>query len=568
MFRKPIVLLCACMLAASAQGCDNECCSVTPETRYAHIELYPGSLDFMAVQAGPQPAPQKAFLFNSGGSCLRWKVVSSDPWIECRPDSGFTGICGDTDTLRVSVNSGMLEKGTHKGSIYVQSDDADNDPGRIAVTCSVVSIDDIFLIKDAWWTDEVDVDSSGCPESAKLTWDADVLDGSTREVSAQVFYRAECTEQWQYYYTTSCWTISGEDSDDTYFVTVDNLHRAAYEFSIILYQCGGADPVAKRDSEDDSDLKDYCLESLVTYSIYDAWWADETDADGDGCRDSGMLAWDADVDEGLTRSVQGHVYYRPVGSYSWTYYRSTACYDITGKERDDSYFLSVEGLEPGRYEFMIDLYECNGHGKAAERSFETDADLADQCFDEYVPPPTGYRIRDAWWTGSVDQDADGYYESRTLVWDPDVDEGTAGSVVSKVFYLVVGTDVWMYYGQTECLPVIGTSVADTLSMEISGIDRECYHFAILLYECGDLEHDVAIWHYSQDDDLREQCFEPGGVLAFRPEIGAPPALTGKRRVAEGRAPVNPYGGVKEPRGSGASGPAAREGLGRPAPGAD
>ncbi len=570
-----IILSCACILMALFLGCDNECCSVTPETRYAHIELYPDSLFFMAVEAGPLPAAQNAFLFNSGSSCLGWKAESSDSWLECRPDSGFTGNCGETDTLRVSVNSASLVRGTHRGNIFIQSDDADNNPGKISVTCSVVSLDDIFLIRDAWWTDEVDDDTSGCLERARLTWDADVLDGSTRDVSAQVFYRAECTGEWLYYYTTSCWTITGEDRDDTYFVTVDNLPHAGYEFLIILYQCGGGDSVAKRDNEDDSDLDDRCFESLVTYSIYDAWWADERDVDGDGCRDSGLLAWDADVDEGMTRSVQGHVYYRLLGETAWTYYHSTVCYDITGKSRDDAYFVSMQGIEPGRYEFIIDLYECNGHGKAAERSYEHDPDLADQCIDEYVPPATGYRIRDAWWTDSVDENGDDYFESRTLVWDPDVDEGTTGTVISKVFYAVTGSDLWMYYGETECTTIHGAGMEDTCSIVVSDIERNCYNFGIILYECSSPDDYLTSWRHWNDDDLYEICFEPGsqattGFLKsdrgwFVEEIPAVLPESRTLTMKEGRAPVNPYGGVKEPEPAGTASREVREGRGRPNP---
>lgn len=569
MFRRAILLFCVFIIAAFVYGCNNDCCSVTPEKDYAHIELYPDSLFFMAVQAGPAPAGQDVFLFNSGSACLGWKASPSDAWIECSPDSGFTGSCGNNDTLHVTVNTGALEKGTHRGTVYIQSDDADNNPGRVAVTCSVVSLSDIFVIKNAWWTDEVDADSSGCPESARLTWDADVLDGSTREVSAQVFFRAECTEQWRYYYTTACWTITGDDRDDTYFVTVDNLPAADYEFSIILYQCGEPEVVAKRDNEDDSDLDKRCFESLINYSIYDAWWADESDADGDGCRNSGRLAWDADVNEGVTSSVQGHVYYRPVGESGWVYYRSTECYDITGKSRDDAYFLSIEGLEPGRYEFIIDLYECEGHGKAAERSCLDDSDLADQCFDEYSPPATGYRIRDAWWTGSIDADGDGYFESRTLVWDPDVDDGMTGNVVSQVIYIVTGTSTFMNYGEVDCSAVDGSGLADTLSIKVDGLPRDCYHFSILLYECGNLDDEVAIWHYGYDPDLNTQCFEPEGIVTgsvIRSSADIPAALTGTGTVSEGRAPVNPNGGVKEADPAGTTSPVEREGRGRPAPG--
>jgi len=567
MYRRLIILICACIFAACINGCDNECCSVTPETKYAHIELHPSSLQFQALQSGPLPAGQDVYLFNSGSSCLGWEATSSESWLECHPDSGFTGSCGDTDTLRVSVNTTSLEMGNHTGDIYIQSDDADNDPGKISVTYSIVSLSDIFVINDAWWTFTVDADSNGCIERGRLTWDADVLDGSTREVSAQVFYRPECTEEWRYYYTTSCWTITGENRDDTYFVTVDNLPRGDYEFSIILYQCGGSIPVTKRDNEDDSDLDNKCFESLITYTIYDAWWANEKDADGDGCRDSGMLAWDADVNEGIIRSVQGHVYYRLVGDYSWSYYRSTACYDITGKNRDDAYFLSIEGLKPGRYEFIIDLYECNGHGKAAERSYEHDPDLSDQCFDEYVPPATGYRIRDAWWRDGIDENGDGYFESRTLVWDPDVDNGTNGSAVSKIFYLIPDTDIWIYYGETECLAINGVGIEDTCSIDIFGIGRDCYHFAVALFECGDPDGYLTMLHPEFDDDLKEQCFEPGDQSTLRTDVENPPVLSRTSFSAEGQAPLNPHGGVKEPDPV-ESGIDVREGSGSPNPGAN
>ncbi len=569
MSKKPVILLLAFIITAFANGCNNECCSVTPETQYAHIELHPESVFFTAVQDGPLPSAQDVHLFNSGSSCLGWKASTSDTWLECSPDSGFTGTCGENDTLHVSVNTTSLDKGTHTGTVYVQSEDADNNPGKIEVTYSVVSLSDIFVIRDAWWSDAVDADSSGCPESARLTLDADVLDGSTRDVSAQVFYRPECTEEWLYYYTTSCWTITGEDRDDTYFVTVDNLPAGNYEFSIILYQCGNPDVVATRDHEDDSDLDNICFESLVTYSIYDAWWAGESDVDGDGCRNSGMLAWDADVDDGITSSVQCHIYYRPVGEAGWIYYRSTGCYDITGKSRDDAYFLSIEGLDPGRYEFIIDLYECDGNGKAAERNFMDDPDLADQCFDDYAPPATGYRIRDAWWTSSVDEDGDGYYESRTLVWDPDVDDGTSGMVVSQIIYIVTGTSTFMNYGEVECSAVDGSGLNDTLSIDVDGLPRECYHFAILLYECGNLDDEVAIRNYGYDTDLNTQCFEPDGIVTgslIVPGADLPEELSGTGQVTEGRAPVNPYGGVKEADSTGNTAPDVREGRGRPSPG--
>jgi hypothetical protein len=566
MSRKVFALFCASFIALVAQACDNECCSVTPETRYAHIELFPDSIHFIALDSGSLPGARKAFIFNSGSSCLGWKAVCDPDWLECRPDSGFTGICGETDTLSIAPATTSLATGNHRGNITIISPHADNDPRSISVLYSIVSIEDILVIRDAWWTDGIDADTSGCPESARLTWDADALDGASWEVSAQVFYRAECTEQWKHYYTTGCYTIEGESTDDAYFVTVDNLPRGDYEFQVVLYRCGGSERTAERDQEDDPDLDNICFESLVTYSIYDAWWTDEVDKDGDGCRDSGRLAWDADVDEGLTRTVQAHLYYRRSGETAWTYYRSTACYDITGKNRDDAYYMTVEGIEPGEYEFIIDLFECDGNGKAAQRSFEDDHDLAGQCFDDYVPPATGYRIRDVWWRDAEDADGDGYYERAVLVWDPDVDDGTVGRIVSEVWFVVIGTDDWIYAGETDCTTVSGVDPGDSCSLEISGLDRGCRHFTIYNYACATHEYIFSIYPV-EDEDLLEACFEPGGqspVNAALPGERRKPAAD-VRKAKEGRAPLNPYGGVKEPDPRSNGSAPAREGRGSPRP---
>ena len=351
-------------------------------------------------------------------------------------------------------------------------------------------------------------------------------------------------------------------------MTVDNLSFGDYEFSIILYQCGGSEPVATRDNEDDSDLDNMCFESLVTYTIYDAWWADENDADGDGCRDSGLLAWDADVDEGLTRSVQGHLYYRLAGEYTWTYYSSTTCYDITGKSRDDAYFLNMEGLEPGQYEFIIDLYECNGHGKAAERSYENDPDLADQCFDDYVPPPPICRIDDIWWTGEIDEDGDGFYESRTLVCDAYTEQGRSNSVLIKLFYQQVDSDPWMMFGESECYDIEGWSKDDTCTIEVSGLPRDCYNFVVQLFECVDPDRHVDGRGPTTEDDLENVCFEPDDVSSVQNRPSTIPVSILPTRTLEGWASAGPNTDTKDPAHVRQHDLDVREGIGRPNPGVD
>jgi hypothetical protein len=128
----------------------------------------------------------------------------------------------------------------------------------------------------------------------------------------------------------------------------------------------------------------------------------------------------------------------------------------------------------------------------------------------------------------------------------------------------------MKYGGTDCQMIHGTDTDDTFSMIISGLPRDCYDFAVVLYRCENQLEDIASRNQWQDDDLFENCFEPDGqtsVIYLHDKI--PSVLQSDRSVTvtEGRAAVNPYGGVKEADPVTTADSLEREGRGRPAPGA-
>ena len=511
MSRRSAALLCICLLLACSGGCKNEDC-VCPEPGSPHIKVVPDELAFSAVGGGELPPPQSIRILNTGDGVLAWELVSVEDWLSLDPTSG-TSVSGCTPGTRVSVavNTTDLPPGVHENLIRVYGCPADNSPVNVPVTYTVSALDTAFSIEDAWWRDLVDADADGYAESGTLVWDPDVNDRTTRTVSAQVFYRESCDEDWTYYATTRCATINGDSDADTASVVVDHLPYGTYEFSIVLYECGRAPIVAARGRLDDPELRSRRFETLVTFSVYDAWWTNEIDNDGDGCRESGRLWYDVDVDENAPHSVQAHLYYRQVGEDSWTWYTSTPCFDVTGKSGADARFVDVAGLAPGQYEFIIDVYECDGFGKAAERSFADDADLADQCFDE--PYIAAYVISDAWWEDVVDNDGDGYTEQRTLAWDVDLGAGLRTSSVSARVYLrETGETAWTLYQETACYTVDAAVSDNSHRVTVGDIGPGCYDFRIEIYRCGE-PGPVAV-RDTIDGDLVAQCFEELYIAAY------------------------------------------------------
>lgn len=498
-----ILIILLCLFTG---GCKNEDDPIYPWPRAPHIAVAPSRLDFSAVSGGELPPSQSITITNTGEGVFVWAITTTEDWIECLPLSGAAAAqCGIGSGVSVSVTTADLPEGVYEGAFVITGCPADNSPVSVPVTYTVSTLDTAFSIEDAWWREIVDQDGNGYAESARLVWDADVSDGSTRTVNAQVFYREACDAEWSYYATTPCMTIVGDADGDTASVVVDHLPQGTFEFSILLYECGLPPIVAARGRADDADLGSRRFETIITFSVYDAWWTGETDYDGDQCREFGRLWWDVDVDDDGDHLVQAHLYYRPVGSDAWVWYHSTDCWTVSGKSEDDARSVEIVGLQPGVYEFIIDVYECGGHGKAAEWSFADDPDLADQCFDE--PIIVAFTIADAWWEDVLDADADGFAEQRTLACDVDLGAGLrTASVSARVYVRGQGESAWTYIFGTACWTVTATGPHDTYRMEITGIGPDCYDFLIRIYDCATRDT-VATRADGDDDDLADQCFE-------------------------------------------------------------
>jgi PKD repeat protein len=119
----------------------------------------------------------------------------------------------------------------------------------------------------------------------------------------------------------------------------------------------------------------------TTYSIADASVEIRADSDQDGCAERARVHFDANVEEGCSRSVFAKVFLRPEGSTEWTIELPSACFTITGTSTADANWIQVLNLAPAFYEIRVELYECGGTLPVAARDHLDDPDLDNRCFE-------------------------------------------------------------------------------------------------------------------------------------------------------------------------------------------
>ena len=130
-----------------------------------------------------------------------------------------------------------------------------------------------------------------------------------------------------------------------------------------------------------------CLASsaeAATFSIYNCWWGDRQDKDGDNYTRQRTLYVDADVSTG-SAFVYFKVWYR-VGSGSWVYKYLSPMYQITGTSTADIRTVAMSNIPHGVTDFWVNLYTLGGTYQC-QRNHENDADLNDEKFETAAQDP-------------------------------------------------------------------------------------------------------------------------------------------------------------------------------------
>jgi subtilase family serine protease len=117
-------------------------------------------------------------------------------------------------------------------------------------------------------------------------------------------------------------------------------------------------------------------------TIWDCWWTNEVDVDGDGYVRSAKLWWDPDVTGGGgSLTIFERIYYKQSSSGSWTLWRTTSNHTITGTTTGDRQSVDINGISHAIYDWKIEVYR-SGHSSADNvRGPDADEDLNDYTME-------------------------------------------------------------------------------------------------------------------------------------------------------------------------------------------
>ena len=163
-----------------------------------------------------------------------------------------------------------------------------------------------------------------------------------------------------------------------------------WDYKIEVYRSNQSTPDYTRDPNNDADLDDRKEELtsqdvLLQATIYQAWWTNRVDNDGDGCyagtiaTDRARLNWDPDL-VGCTGSlvVFEKVYYKQASSGTWTLYYTSSTHTITDCITGDQQYVDIL-ISSGcsLWDYKIEVYRSNQSTPDYTRDPNNDADLND-----------------------------------------------------------------------------------------------------------------------------------------------------------------------------------------------
>jgi len=135
-------------------------------------------------------------------------------------------------------------------------------------------VGDTPLVKEAWWTDEVDVDNDGYKSSAKLHWKMSINGTGTFTFITLVAKTITGLSSW-----TNVGTVSQQIQLPGFFqgkMTVPGSGHRYYDFKISFFT-GTGDLITAMDGEDDTDLVNYKMETEVQDEPLEVYISDYSD---------------------------------------------------------------------------------------------------------------------------------------------------------------------------------------------------------------------------------------------------------------------------------------------------
>lgn len=372
-------------------------------------------------------------------------------------------------------------------------------------SCKKEEIDYTYEILDIQWVDDgLDFDQDGYVTSRTIKFFVSLLEDVQRDIVIKVYYKLSETKEYIFYSSTDKPGIVGGEDMPVFLELGLNPELSEGMYSFLI-------EVSEMDSdraEASVEIESAPFERLVGDQNYDliAWWTNPYDYDYDGFPRSADLNLDINITNNVTKEIRVEVLYKnAVTDDEYTSYFKSEYYQITGENADSLTIptgVYPDTLKHGAYNFKVIVVEKRGFSPVLIFDSELSNDLKQIPFETNLDDGYYYTLNatNTEWKYIIDNDEDGYSQSRILRLDMDIDKPETVNVLAKIFRKGIDEEDYLIMDSTSIFPIFGSSINDTIWIPFSNVTIEDtlkmphgeWSFMLVIFEIlpGDLEPEV------------------------------------------------------------------------------
>ena len=289
-----------------------------------------------------------------------------------------------------------------------------------------------------------------------------------------------------------------------------------------------ADETLKHSKPKEKQLRDPsrgALPKTLEFDIASAYVTLLRDADFDGYYSEFSVNFDADTVYDYA-DVYAEMYISLNGG-PWELYHVTDVFEIQGASYYDDYTVTTlltQGYPPGSYDILIDLIDTYDGSWVAtigpDEAYDLYAlPLEDATYEDTIIYDSSVSFYDAYINLQSDIDNDGFYTTYSLVFDVDIDFGTA--LVYAEIWMRDASGEWFLETVTEDYLLDNNSALDTYILETtlqSGYDTGYYDFKIDMFDAYTGDYlvssdlfDYQLYQVPLEDEVSDRVNNTGTV---------------------------------------------------------
>ena len=181
------------------------------------------------------------------------------------------------------------------------------------------------------------------------------------------------------YATSPTIAIDGSSQDDAVYLGIGDLPQSGFDFLILVYRSSDIEnPIAEAIPQTHADLGNVPFEIGSTdagLEIFDVFWADNVDNDGDGYSSEAVMGVDVDVSAGFSSVAYLAIYSKLTSASSYNLITVTDTFTVNGASSGDAVGFRFINFPHESHDFLIQAYYFDGIDVEDQVDKNNDSDL-------------------------------------------------------------------------------------------------------------------------------------------------------------------------------------------------